>query len=49
VNWRRNTPRLAAPGGPAALERVAGGELALALAALVLSAALALTSPPGAD
>jgi putative copper export protein len=49
LNWRRNTPRLAGPGGVAALERATRAELALAGVALVLSAALAVTSPPGTE
>jgi copper transport protein len=60
ANWRRNGPRLLArnaSGGadastadaPAALDRAVRVELAAAAVALVLSAALALSSPPGTE
>lgn len=49
VNWRRNTPRLTGPDGVAALDRATRAELGAAVVVLVLSAALALTSPPGAE
>jgi putative copper resistance protein D len=47
VNWRRNSPGLAREGGVATLERDVRLELGVAVLALVLSAALAVTSPPG--
>lgn len=52
VNWRRHTPRLAEPdgrGGMATLDGATRVELGVAAAVLVLSAALALTSPPGTE
>jgi len=49
VNWRRNTPRLALPDGMAALDGATRLELGVAVAVLALSAALAVTSPPGTE
>jgi putative copper export protein len=48
VNWRRNTARLAS-GDVAAIERTTRVELVVALAALALTSALAITSPPGME
>jgi putative copper export protein len=45
LNWKRLTPRLGNPGGPAALRRAAVAELALANLVLVATAVLVRTSP----
>jgi putative copper export protein len=45
TNWRVLTPRLGAPGGPAALRRAAVAELALGQLVLLVTAVLVRTSP----
>ncbi|MEX2471344.1 MAG: CopD family protein [Gemmatimonadota bacterium] len=47
LNWRRQTPRLAEPGGSAALRRSAMLELAVAQIVLIITAILVRTPPPG--